>query len=159
MYFFIQGKVVMKKIFVVGMVSAVLMGSTLALATDVEEAIEYRQGVFNTMKWHFGPMAGMVKGKIDFDAAEFSRRAELVAVLAKMPNEGFIAGSDLGETDAKSEIWESKDKFDAGMDALAKNAAALADAAKSGDMNIIKPAFGELGKTCKGCHDDFREKE
>lgn len=149
----------MKRIFVIGMATSILMGSQLASATDVEDAIEYRQGVFKTIKWNFGPMAGMVKGKIDFDAAEFSRRADLVAVLAKMPGEGFIDGSDMGDTDAKPEIWENKDKFDSGMDALAKNAAALADAAKSGDMNIIKPAFGELGKTCKGCHDNFRVEE
>lgn len=149
----------MKKAFVIGMAAAVLMGSTLASASDVEEAIEYRQGVFKTIKWNFAPMAGMVKGKIDFDAAEFSRRADMVAVLAKMPREGFIDGSDIGDTDAKPEIWENKEKFNAGMDALAKNAAALADAAKSGDMNVIKPAFGELGKTCKGCHDNFRVEE
>ena len=146
----------MKKIFVIGMTAVVLMGSTLATATDIEDAIEYRQGVYNTIKWNFGPMAAMVKGKIDFDAAEFSRRADVVAVLAKLPREGFIDGSDVGDTDAKPEIWENKDKFNEGMDALAKNAAALADAAKSGDMDVIKPAFGTLGKTCKGCHDDFR---
>lgn len=149
----------MKKIIIIGIAASVLMGSHLASATDVEDAIEYRQGVFKTIKWNFGPMAGMVKGKIDFDAAEFSRRADLVAVLSKMPGEGFIEGSDMGDTDAKPEIWENKDKFDAGMDALAKNAAALADAAKSGDMSVIKPAFGELGKTCKGCHDNFRVEE
>lgn len=149
----------MNKIIVLGMTAAVLMGSTLAAATDVEEAIEYRQSVFNTIKWNFAPMAGMVKGKIDFDAAEFSRRADIVAVLATMPREGFIEGSDMGETDAKSAIWENKDKFDSGMDALAENAAALAEAAKSGDMNVIKPVFGKLGKTCKGCHDDFRNED
>lgn len=149
----------MKKVIIIGIAASVLMGSHLASATDVEDAIEYRQGVFKTIKWNFGPMAAMVKGKIDFDAAEFSRRADLVAVLSKMPGEGFIEGSDMGDTDAKPEIWENKDKFDAGMDALAKNAAALADAAKSGDMSVIKPAFGELGKTCKGCHDNFRVEE
>ncbi|SIT07089.1 c-type cytochrome [Neptunomonas antarctica] len=150
----------MKKLLIVGMATAVLMGSTLAAAaTDAEKAIEYRQGVFNTIKWNFGPMAGMVKGKIDFDAAEFARRADAVAALATMPGEGFIEGSGVGDTGAKPAIWENKEKFDEGMDALAKNAAALAVAAKSGDMDIIKPAFGQLGKTCKGCHDDFREKD
>ncbi|BBB31020.1 c-type cytochrome [Neptunomonas japonica] len=149
----------MKKIYAIGLAAAVLMGSNLAVADKVEDAIEYRQGVFKTIKWNFGPMVGMVKGKIDFDAADFSRRADLVAVLAKMPGEGFIEGSDMGDTDAKSEIWENKAEFDKGMDALAENAAALAVAAQSGDMSVIKPAFGQLGKTCKGCHDDFREKE
>ena len=147
----------MKKIFAIGLAATVLMGSNIAVADKVEDAIEYRQGVFKTIKWNFGPMVGMIKGKIDFDAADFSRRADLVAVLATMPGEGFIDGSDMGETGAKSEIWENKAEFDKGMDALAKNAEALAVAAKSGDMSVIKPAFGQLGKTCKGCHDDFRK--
>jgi cytochrome c556 len=149
----------MKKIFAIGLAATVLMGSNMAAADKVEDAIEYRQGVFKTIKWNFGPMAGMVKGKIAFDTADFSRRADLVAVLAKMPGEGFISGSDMGDTDAKSEIWENKAEFDKGMEAFKKNAEALAVAAQSGDMSVIKPAFGQLGKTCKGCHDDFREKD
>ncbi|HEY2976325.1 MAG TPA: cytochrome c, partial [Burkholderiaceae bacterium] len=31
-------------------------------------------------------------------------------------------------------------------------------AAKSGNLDAIKAAFGDAGKTCKACHDNFREK-
>ena len=31
--------------------------------------------------------------------------------------------------------------------------------AAGGDQKAIAAAFGDLGKTCKGCHDDFRTKE
>ena len=34
----------------------------------------------------------------------------------------------------------------------------LAAAARSGDQNAVKAAFGEVGKACKSCHDDFRVK-
>jgi len=29
-------------------------------------------------------------------------------------------------------------------------------AAKTGNLDTIKAAIGDLGKTCKACHDDFR---
>lgn len=149
----------MKKQILTGFAAVALLGTvaTTTLASDVEDAIEYRQDAFNLIKWHFGPMAAMVKGKIDYDKEDFARRAELVAALAKMPQEGFIEGSDKGDTDAKPEIWENKDQFDKGMQMMVDNAAALAAAAQTGDMANIKPAFGQLGKTCKGCHDNFRK--
>jgi len=40
---------------------------------------------------------------------------------------------------------------------MVEKADALAEVAKSGDLDQIKPAFGALAKTCKGCHDNFRE--
>ncbi len=38
-------------------------------------------------------MGDTVKGKQDFNAAEFSRRANNLAVLSKIPLEGFVAGT------------------------------------------------------------------
>ena len=32
----------------------------------------------------------------------------------------------------------------------------LAKAAATGDAAAVKVAFGEVGKTCKACHDQFR---
>lgn len=147
----------MKKHLITAIAAAAITMSATAGAVDADKAIEYRQGVFNAMKWHFGPMVGMIKGKIDYDAADFERRAKLIAALAQMPQEGFAEGTDAGDTDAKAEIWENKAKFDQGMKMMVEKSAALAEVAKSGDMAKIKPAFGALGKTCKGCHDNFRE--
>ncbi len=32
-------------------------------------------------------------------------------------------------------------------------------AAKTGNQDQIKAAFGDTGQACKGCHDDFRKKQ
>lgn len=147
----------MKKIAAIGLAGVLSAATaTTAFATDPEDAINYRKGTFSAMAWHFGTMGAMVKGKMDYDAEDFSRRAEIVAQLSKLPMEGFIPGSYTGETDALPAIEKEWDKFEGGMNALVEKSAALADAAKSGDMAQIKPAFGEVGKTCKGCHDSFK---
>jgi cytochrome c556 len=80
-----------------------------------------------------------------------------VAQLSKLPLEGFIAGSYEGDTDALPAIEQNWDKFEGGMNMFAEKADALAAAAKTGDMDQIRPAFGEVGKTCKGCHDNFKD--
>lgn len=147
----------MKKIAMLGLAGVMALGSTAALAAEAEDAIKYRQGVFSAVKWHFGTMGEVVKGKQDYNAEDFTRRADIVAQLSKLPLEGFIAGSYEGDTDALSAIEQNWDKFEGGMNMFAEKADALAAAAKTGDMDQIRPAFGEVGKTCKGCHDNFKD--
>lgn len=148
----------MKKLMIASLAAALSLGSLTVQADQTEDAIKYRQGVFDAMKWHFGAMAAMVKGKKDYDAKQFSHHAQSLALLSTMPEEGFIAGSDKGKTSAKPEIWAQPDKFKQRMQALVDSTAELAHVAEGGDMARIKPAFGKVGMSCKGCHDNFREK-
>ena len=47
-------------------------------------------------------------------------------------------------------------KFRAGATKMQDEASKLNAAAKGGNLEQIKAAFGETAKTCKGCHDTFR---
>ncbi len=147
----------MKKLVIATLAGALMVGSLSAQADAVEDAIEFRQGIFQGYKWYFAPLGAMVKGKADYDAAEFTRRAKMLSVLTPMALEGFIEGSDKGDTDAKAEIWQQFDKFSGGFDMMQSKVDALVAASESGDMEQIKPAFAEVAKTCKGCHDNFRD--
>ena len=120
-------------------------------------AVEYRKGIFKAIKWNFGPMGAMVKGKIDYDAESFRRRAENLAALSKMPLEGFRPGTYDRATSALPAIEQDWETFTKGMAALEENTAALAEVAKGGDMKAIKPAFVKVARTCKGCHDQFKD--
>jgi len=146
----------MKKLAIASLAGTLLLGAVNVQADDIEDAIEYRQGIFTAMKWYFGPMGAMVKGDMPYDQAEFTRRAEQFAKLTPMAEEGFVEGSAEG-SEALPEIWEDMDTFSAGFDKLETAANALVAASKTGDMGQIKPAFGEVAKSCKGCHDNFRE--
>lgn len=122
-----------------------------------EAAIEYRQAAFHMIKSHFGPMAAMVKGEKEFNAEEFTKNAEAVATLSKFPINGFIEGSDMGETEAKDAIWKNMDDFKKKMETFQVEAASLADVAKGGDIAAIKPQFGKVGESCKACHKEYKE--
>ena len=121
-------------------------------------AIEYRQSAFEMIKYHFGPMAAMVKGEKEFNADEFKKNAEAVAALSKFPANGFIEGSDKGgKTEAKADIWKNMDDFKKKMETFQVEAASLAEVAKGGDLNAIKPQFGKVGESCKACHKEYKE--
>jgi len=103
-------------------------------------------------------MVAMAKGEKPYDAAAFARHAEIVAFMSKLPIEGFIPGSDKGETKAKPEIWSDMDDFKAKLEKMQNEAAKLAEVAKGGDFNAVKAQLGETGKACKACHDKYRNK-
>jgi cytochrome c556 len=127
-------------------------------ASEAEKAVQYRKAVFAAMGYNFKPLAGMVKGEIAWDNAEFVRRAKRVQALAEMPWEGFQEGTaDVGHSEAKAVIWDKGEEFRKLQDQLAKRTDALVQAAESGDRNSVRMRFKKVGKTCKSCHDDFKE--
>lgn len=129
--------------------------------TDADIAIEYRQGAFHMIKFHFDVLGDMVKGKRDYDKAVFAEHAGAIQALSLLPGYGFPEGSAEGqetETDAKADIWENHADFDQKLETFQIEVVALKEAADSGDMAVIKPQFGKTGQSCKACHDSYRDK-
>lgn len=127
-------------------------------AADIEKLVDYRQGVMNVYAYHTKSMAAMVKGKTAFDSAAFAHHAENLAVAARLDLlAGFPEDSINEESDAGDTIWLAWDEFQQGYEALQAQSAKLAEeAAAGGDEAAMKEQFGKTAKTCKGCHDDFK---
>lgn len=141
--------------------AAMLAASVTASAVEPEDAIHYRQSALGVMGWHFGPMADMAKGDIEYDADAFARHAQNVGDIARMPWEGFVEGSyqDDGhgvETDALAKIADNPDDFEKKQQALIDEAQTLAEVAQEGDFKMARAQLSKVGKTCKSCHDDYR---
>lgn len=66
-------------------------------------------------------------------------------------------GPELGKTGAKPDIWQKPQDFAAKMTAFQNAAAAFNRAAQSGNAAATGTAFGELGKSCKACHQSYRK--
>jgi cytochrome c556 len=139
-----------------------LISGFLAVAhaqfANPEDAIQYRQSVMFLIGQHFGRMAAVVKGQSPYDKAAFEQNAAIVDTLAPLPWEAFmVPGTDKGKTDLKSSAFKEKDKFMQDAEKMEAEVAMLAGTAKTGDLDAIKIQFGETGKSCKSCHDDFRK--
>lgn len=93
------------------------------------------------------------------DLALIRASAATIARLASQTTTWFPAGTgpDVGKTGAKPDIWQKPADFIVRDRDFQKAAAAFAAAAKAGDMGAIQARFGDLGKSCKACHDSYRK--
>ncbi|WP_292931323.1 cytochrome c [Noviherbaspirillum sp.] len=123
-----------------------------------EDAVKYRQSALSVMGTHMGRVGAVVKGEKAYDKASVESDVAVIETMSRLPWSAFPAGSNLSNSKAKPEIWKEQDKFKAAAEKMQSEVAKLSAAAKSGDQNAIKAAFGETGKACKSCHDDFRNK-
>ena len=124
-----------------------------------EDAIKYRQSALFVMGQHFGRIGAMANGRVPFDAKVAQDNADVVAEMAKLPWAGFGPGTDKGaQTKALPEIWTEQAKFKDHAAKLEAESVKLAAAAKTGNLDNLKTAFGATAASCKACHDSFRAK-
>ncbi len=133
-------------------------GDAAAQFAKVEEAVKYRQSVMSVVGTHFTRMGAMVRGERPFAREAFEENAALVATLLRLPWEAFqMAGSDKGSA-LRPEALANKEDFLKRAQANQEDVAKLLAAARAGEMNAIRPAFGAAGASCKACHDSYRRK-
>ena len=133
-----------------------LSGIAYAEFKKPEDAIKYRQNVFNVMANSFGKIGAVVKGEAPFNKDEVSKNAAVVAMLSTLPWQAFGPGAEGGN--ALPGVWSDNAKFKSAGEKMQVAVANLNTAAQSGDQEAIKKAFGAASATCKGCHDDFKKK-
>jgi cytochrome c556 len=122
-----------------------------------EDAVKYRQSAMTVMANHFGRIGAMVQGRAPFDAAAANANAEVVAMMSKLPFIAYVEGT-AGTTKgaASAAIWTKRAEFDASATKMQEEVGKLLAAAKTNNLDNIKAAFGGVGQSCKGCHDNFR---
>jgi len=138
-----------------------ITGTALAQqAPKPENLIKWRQSAFQVVAWN----AGRIKASLDagYDKDQVLRSANAIAAIA---NSGlgslFPAGTETGkgwhDTTVKADAFTSPAKFAEHGGAFARESGELVRLVSSGaDAAAVKDQFGKLQKTCKSCHDDFR---
>ena len=123
-----------------------------------EHRLKYRQGVMRAVAFQWGPLTAFAKGEAQWGPA-MAQRAVNLAALAAIAEDVFPeASKGIPNSDAKPEIWTKPDDFKTKAAAFKTETAKLADLAKAGNADAIKAQIAATGKTCGGCHDDFRVK-
>ena len=142
---------------VVALAAAAVALPAAAQFAKPEDAIKYRKSALSVMGAHFGRVAAMATGRIPFDAKAVAENVEIATYMSKLPYVAFIEGTDKGDTKAEPKIWAEKDKFNAAATKMQDEMVKLNIAAKTGNLDTIKAAVGETGKSCKACHDVYRK--
>jgi cytochrome c556 len=149
------------KIGFIGRVAAALVvigasSSLLAVAqTDVAKAVNDRQDAMKQMgALMFGGVNKVVRGE-EPPANATDPAAKLDQIAQSLPRL-FPSGSGreaVAATRARPEVWSNKAEFDAAAQRFAAETAKLAAAARTGDLDAIKAAFGPAAQACGGCHE------
>jgi cytochrome c556 len=149
-----------KSILATGLVFALGTGVSMnALAQAKPDVmVKQRQAVMTLQGKYFGPLGGMLKGSVPYDANIVARNAGYLDVLDDMPWDGFAESTKGVKSAALPAIWAEPAKFKQAADQLQTAVTALVAASKSGNEGAVKAAIGDVGKACGGCHDNFREK-
>ena len=150
--------------------TSLILAATLALvfagtaiaqqAPKPENLIKWRQSAFQVVAWN----SGRIKSSLDsgYNKEQVLKAATAIAAIA---NSGlgslFPTGTETGkgwhDTTVKPELFANSAKFaELGGD-FGKESSELVRVVSSGaDAAAVKEQFGKLQKTCKSCHDDFR---
>ena len=129
----------------------------MAQTAEPDEVIKYRKYVMGTVGNHTQAFFAILKGKVPHqDALVYHARSLAdAAAHTKAAFEQNTAGQGVEKTTSKENVW-SGPEFMAGLDDMVVHTEALASAMEAGDMAGVGAAAGEVGKTCKSCHDKFR---
>ena len=123
--------------------------------TSDDNAFKYRQNIMTAFKGHAGAIAMQARG-LAGDPSKIAGHAKAVASLGSELHLVFPEGSNVEDSEALAAIWEKPEEFATAVAAAEEAMAALGEVAESGDMKAIGAAFRDVGKSCKGCHDNFR---
>lgn len=142
---------------------ALVLGAGAGYALDAyaqakpEVLVKQRQAAMTLIGKYWGPLGAMASGKAPYNADVAARNAGFLEALSQMPWDGFHANTkDEKNTKALPAIYENEAKFKEAQDRLRSAITKLVPAAK--DEGAFKQAAGEVGKSCGGCHNDFRSK-
>ena len=115
-----------RKSLIAASLAAVVTIPAVAHIERTEPLQSLRQSYFAIVGMTFGPMGDMVKGKIEWNDAQFAAWADDLASVSKVSVErGFAPGSENGKTRAKPAIWKNTDDFEQKLANFRSEAAAL----------------------------------
>lgn len=153
------------KTVIAGALSALLLGGAVTAAyaqVSPEDQIEIRQAGFTYMAWNLGKIkAQVIDGSVEYNQQQVSAAANAIDAIANS-GMGALFGpgteKDIGDlhTRADPALFENMQDMAELAGNLGTAASNLAAKAETGDQDEIRVAFGEVGKSCKSCHEKYR---
>lgn len=124
-------------------------------------AIKARQGEMQIRAHNLGPLVGMAKGDIPYDAQLASQLAANLKFLLDLDtSRDWPPGTDNenypDKTTALPKIWTTYPEIAQYGEKYDKAVIELEAVAGDG-LEALRSKIGAVGDSCKGCHDDFEE--
>ena len=124
---------------------------------DSHGIIKYRQNVMKSVSGHMGAIVGIVKNGLPLKD-HIVDHALSMQQISRMTLSMFPEGSGKGRTKSKQVIWEQWSEFESAASDFERESIKLVEVAQSGDMEALSKQVRATGKTCSGCHKNFRKR-
>jgi len=149
-----------KRLLMAGLAVALGSGYSLSAFSQAkpDQLVKQRQAAMTLQGKYFGPISAMAQGKAEYKADVVAYNASLLNALTRMPWDGFAESTKDVKSAALPAVYSDHGKFMAAADRSKQAIEALVKASQGSDEAATKAAIGAVGKTCGGCHNDFREK-
>lgn len=131
--------------------------NSAALDRKSEQAIKHRRAAFALMSTYFSRLVQTVDEDRPFDASQVKRDALTLESLSRLPWEGFVAGTESGDSRARDDIWFEEDAFRKLANDLQTAASTLAKTAATGDLAALRSSVRATRDVCNACHKRFRK--
>jgi len=145
-------------------VLALAVGVAAQAQVTTEDMVKFRQSGYTFMSWNMGKIKEQaVDGTVPFNQEQVAAAANAIAAIANSGMGALYSPATLGVTGWKEtrllpEFFEEQDKVREVAMNFVQQANAMQEIAAMGDRAEIATQFGELGKACRACHDNFRAK-
>jgi cytochrome c556 len=154
----------MKKLLFAGLLGTIMLTSAaFPMIAQADEAsdnatVENRKRLMAGIGGAMGTLGCYMKGECTLPDPVVANLAKGIAFSAGAAPAAFEPQTPDAsvKTTASADIWTNWDGFEARFPEMKQAALALAEAV--GDKGAMGAAMGNLGKSCKGCHDEFRVK-
>jgi cytochrome c556 len=132
-----------------------------AVGQNMQDTIRSRQS-------HYKQIGAAMKGigdelkKREPSVDVLQRQAVIIRDYAPKIEGWFPEGSGSGaglKTEARDEIWSDSEGFRQSAQELIARSEQFHAITQTGDLAAIRAGVGDLGGTCKGCHDKYRAKQ
>ena len=145
-------------------VTALCAISALALSLSSPPAVLAHEGAIGIVKERMDKFKASekatkrIKQALSWgDTAVVMAEAEFLVSWASEMDSYFPENSNQSPSEAKDEIWLQWDDFVDAIQSLENASTALIDAAATEDPRAMDGAFSDMTKSCKSCHQQFRE--
>lgn len=149
------------------LVAGALMGLVAATSVqaadlyDPEDAVGYRQAMYQVLSSQLSVMGGMLQGKIPFDAADIHRRAQIMGQVGSVLGDTYTpATRDVADSNLNERAWTNMEDFQSKGASFGTALGALIEQSANPEFSErdARTAVGAVQRGCRDCHDAYRNR-
>jgi cytochrome c556 len=130
--------------------------SDKAKDTHPQQLVTKRQAIFKKMTKTLEPMGLVARERESYNKGEFQAWAQELQDLSSQPWAFFTADGNYPPTRSKPEVWQQVGEFKQAQNSYLGKVDQLVRVSGSADLAVIRSAVDEVEKSCKRCHQQFR---